>query len=474
MRILFLAAKLHTIEPFGIMSLASYLKRDGHHVALMEAEDPALIHRVEAWHPDIIGYSVCTGSERYYLELNRALKQRQRFLAVFGGPHPTFFPEMIHEPGVDALCRGEGELAFSEFCSKMEATGVPAAVPNFVVKTESGVVSLPPRPLVHDLDALPQPDRDLYYNVSDEIRNHRIRSFLASRGCVFRCTYCFNPAMDSLYDGNWRQVRTRSPRNLVDEIAGVVAAYPTDFVAFRESIFPLAQEWLQEFAADYKSRVALPFYCHLRLDLLNERAVQLLAQAGCYSANVGIETGNEDLRRRLLRRPMKNEAIVAGCNLLRKHGIKILSNNMLGLPGTTLQHDLETLELNQQCRPDYALAMLWQPYPGTELTRYATDNGYYQGNGADLDFTYYNRSHLKYLDAGQKRQVENLQKLFAVGVAIPALTPILHLLIRLRPNHLFKCIFRTMYLIFHQTEIFRHRMSLADWIVNLRHIAREA
>jgi hypothetical protein len=48
MRILFIAAKLHTIEPFGIRSLVPYLKRDGHEVALLEAEAPDLVAQVRA------------------------------------------------------------------------------------------------------------------------------------------------------------------------------------------------------------------------------------------------------------------------------------------------------------------------------------------------------------------------------------------------------------------------------------------
>jgi anaerobic magnesium-protoporphyrin IX monomethyl ester cyclase len=137
-------AKLATIEPFGVMSLAPCLKRDGHQVALLEAEDPDLPGKVRGWRPDVVGYSVCTGSEAYYLALNRALKTHASFYAVFGGPHGTFFPEVIREPGVDAVCRGEGELAFAEFCQRLQASGHPRAVPNFSVKDGLTVRSLPP------------------------------------------------------------------------------------------------------------------------------------------------------------------------------------------------------------------------------------------------------------------------------------------------------------------------------------------
>ena len=442
------------------MSLSPALRRDGHTVRLMEAEDPHLANRVAQYHPDVIGYSVCTGSQRYYLKVNRWLKRQFEFVSVFGGPHPTFFPEMIQTDGVDAICRGEGDLAFAEFCRKLEATGRLPVVPNFTVKTGGRVESLPPRPLVQDLDGLEFPDRELYYGVSEEIRDHRVRSFWAARGCPFACTYCFNPAMEDLYAGAWRHVRVRSPKSLVREIADVVGRYPTELIAFRESIFPLRVDWLREFASLYSSGVGLPFYCHLRLDLLNERNVALLAKAGCHSVNVGLETGNERLRRELLNRNPSNETLIAACRLLRKHRIRILANNMLGLPGSSFENDLETLRLNQQCRIDYALAMLWQPYPGTELARYAEANGHYVGNYDDLDFTYYGRSHLRFRTPQEKRRVENLQKLFAVAAVLPLATPLVKRLTRLRPNRVFNAIFRSAYFVFHQTEIFPHRMRL--------------
>jgi radical SAM superfamily enzyme YgiQ (UPF0313 family) len=280
--------------------------------------------------------------------------------------------------------------------------------------------------------------------------------------------------MDALYDGTWKHSRLRSPASLVEEIASVADAYPTEFIAFRESIFPLKLDWLAQFAAEYPRRVGLPFYCHLRLDLLTPENVALLAKAGCHSVNVGIEAGNETVRRELLGRRVRNERMIAACDMLRRAGIKILANSMLGLPGCSFERDLETLRLNQKCRPDYALAMIWQPYPGTKLEEYARAHGHYQGDYRDLDFTYYGRSHLRFASDLEKRRVENLQKLFAVASAVPTLTPLVKLMTRLPPNRVFRAIFRTVYLVFHQTEIFPHSTTTADWIQNFRHIALEA
>ncbi|MBT3294101.1 MAG: B12-binding domain-containing radical SAM protein [Verrucomicrobia bacterium] len=474
MKILFIAAKMHTIEPYGIMCLSPHLKAAGHSVRLYEAEDSALVDKVAEYEPQVIAYSVCTGSDRYYIALNRYLKQHLTFVSVFGGPHPTFFPEMIHEAGVDAICRGEGDHAFTDFCNALESSGYLVPVANFAIKQKGQVERCPPRPLIENLDALPFPDRDLYYTFSPEVSAHRVRSFLAARGCPFKCSYCFNPSMDALYEGTWHSPRIRSVGSLVDEIEGVAKKHATEFVAFRESIFPLKLAWLEEFAREYPARVGVPFYCHLRLDLLNKENVALLAKAGCHSVNVGIETGNEEIRRTLLGRNMTNETMINACRLLRQHGIKILANNMLGLPGGTLENDIETLKLNQRCKPDYALAMLWQPYPGTGLAKYAIANGHYKGDGTDLDFTYYDHSHLEFRSAKEKRRIENLQKLFAPAVALPSLTPLVKLMTHLPSNPIFKAIFGTMYLIVHQTDIFPHKMTLSEWGLNLRHIAKEA
>ena len=116
-------------EPQGIMSMSAVLKKAGHEVALTVAslEDPVAFAR--AFDPDILGYSVMTGSQRGYLELNlrmrealnplRAAAQKPPVLSVFGGPHPTFFPDMIDEPGVDGVCLGEGEDALLDLANEL-------------------------------------------------------------------------------------------------------------------------------------------------------------------------------------------------------------------------------------------------------------------------------------------------------------------------------------------------------------------
>jgi radical SAM superfamily enzyme YgiQ (UPF0313 family) len=464
----FLVAEPESIEPFGVMSLVPHLEARGYSCRLFDADSETLVPDLRRFAPGIVAYSVTTGAHRLYAELNRRLKEQLSFVSVFGGPHPTFFPDYLAEEGIDAIARGECDLAFAEFCERLAATGRPQATPGFHVEDGDEMRCGPLAPLVEDLDRLPFPSREVYYSLSPKIRGYTVRSFLASRGCPYACTYCFNRSMDQLYDGCYRRPRTRSPENLVEEIEQVTGRYPTEFLAFRESIFPLARSWLARFARLMRDRVRLPFYCHLRLDLLSEERVRLLREAGCHSVNVGIEAGRESVRAQQLGRAMSDDTIVRGCRLLRRAGIRILANNMLGLPGTGLAHDLDTLALNRRARPHYSLAMMYQPYPGTRLGEQAERDGWFDGDFDGLDFSYYDRSHLRFADPSDKRRVENLQRLFAVAAKLPLPVPLVERLVRLPPNRIFDTIFKTVYLVYHQSEIFPHRITAAGWMEHLK------
>ena len=121
MRVLFVEKQID-YEPLGLLYLSSVLRQAGHEVRLAIAadEDPVAVAR--AWQPDVVGYSVYTGSQTYYRDLNLRIKEAvPDVVSVFGGPHPTYFPEYVEEPGVDAVCIGEGEGAMLDLVEALEA-----------------------------------------------------------------------------------------------------------------------------------------------------------------------------------------------------------------------------------------------------------------------------------------------------------------------------------------------------------------
>jgi radical SAM superfamily enzyme YgiQ (UPF0313 family) len=76
--------------------------------------------KIERFSPQIIAYGGSTGEHKYYIPVNLKIKQKfPKIITIMGGPHATFFPEILEEANLDAVCIGEGEYAFLEFLDSM-------------------------------------------------------------------------------------------------------------------------------------------------------------------------------------------------------------------------------------------------------------------------------------------------------------------------------------------------------------------
>lgn len=413
MKFLFIT-KPFFIEPLGIMYISSAIKQSGHETALvLTSED--LEKKVSEFKPDFVGYSIMTGDQKFYDDINRKLKSKFDFFSVAGGPHPTFFSESLRNLSFDAFCVGEGEKAIQQFLENSSSKKIN----NFYFKGQDKLIRNPVQDLISSLDDIPFPDRELVFNFP-EIKNGPIKHFIASRGCPFNCSYCFNERFSELYEGKGKRTRFRSVENLVSEVKEVVSASPTRFVYFQDDTFTLNSDWLSSFAELYSQKIKLPFHCHVRANTINEERVESLKKAGCYSVHIAAETADDKLRNEILNRKMSKEQIFSASELLRKNRIKFMMQNMIGLPEGSLEKDLETLEMNIQSQPDYSWVSIFQPYPGTQLGELCKTKGYYTGDFNDLGDNFFDSSKLNF-SSQYKNQLSNLQKLFAVAVEYPGL-----------------------------------------------------
>jgi anaerobic magnesium-protoporphyrin IX monomethyl ester cyclase len=465
LRVLFVTKSVGLTEPLGIMYLSSALKSAGHQTFFLNAEhsrDP--LAQAESFSPDILAYSLTTGLQNYYLSLNRQLRQRlPQALSVFGGPHATFFPEMIEEEGVDVVCRGEGEQAIVELAERLSSGKSIAEIQNLWVKDNGRIRHNPPRPLVTDLDSIQHPDRQLVYAQDRWVREYPIKHFITTRGCPYDCTYCFNHALAEIYSresgGGSKRVRLRSVDDLIAEAKEVASQYPLQLVRFVSDIFILSRQWLAEFAEKFPKEIGLPFSCNVRANLIDEEVASLLKTGGCISVLMGVESGDEELRNRVLGRRMSTETIVNAAKCLHRQHIAIYSQNMLGLPGETFKQALSTMQLNSKIKAEFAWASIFQPYPRTRLGEYAVNKGYYDGSYSDLEITYHSRSPLTFKVKGDKRRIESLHRLFSLGAAMPALTGVVQETCILPPNPLTTLLYRLWYGLALKSRIFPIRYN---------------
>ncbi len=468
MRVLFVQKQID-YEPLGLLYLSSALRQAGHEVRLSIAttEDPVAVAR--AWQPDVLGYSVYTGSQAYYRDLNLRIKGAVQAVSVFGGPHPTYFPEFIEEPGVDAVCVGEGEGAMLDLVQALDDGKPLAGIENWWFKLDGGQIQRNPvRAAENDLDSIAFPDRELLFEADEFTRQSGIKHFITSRGCPYDCTYCFNHALAEVYRGKGKRLRQMSVDKVIEEVRWVQQRYPMQFVVFLDDLFIVYESWLQELAAKFPREIGLPFFCNVRANLVTPAKIELLKQAGCASVGMGLETGNPELRNEILKRNMSDEQIIEASNLIRRAGIELLTTNMLGLPGASLGHDLETLALNHACKPAYANAFLYQPYPRTELGDYARNGGYVEGALDDIDPSAWERSVLRFSTPEEKRQIENLNKLFALAVEWPRITGLVLRLTKLPPNPLFRLAYKLWKGYAVKNRIHPYRPSMGEFLQTVR------
>jgi hypothetical protein len=181
----------------------------------------------------------------------------------------------------------------------------------------------------------------------------------------------------------------------------------------------------------------------MRPEKATKKVVRMLADAGCTGVGVGIESGSERLRRGVLGRNVSDAQILDGCANLKGHGIRLLSFSMVGIPGESVEDALRTLALNVACGVDYAAATILQPYPGTEISRWACEHGYFDGDFDAVSYSYFSASPLRFERPGDRDRFTMLQRLFGLAVEFPEVRTRIRRLVELPPGRFHEVLFDT-------------------------------
>jgi len=232
---------------------------------------------------------------------------------------------------------------------------------------------------------------------------------------------------------------------VIEELKEVRDRYPyRRLVAFYDDVLWMDYDWLFELLEKYQREIALPFGCTMTPKRVNEDVVRRLKDAGLIVTGLAPETGDENVRKELLKKPMSNEDYEEAAALLHRYDIPFTTGTILALPGEDMERAMASLELSRKLKPVFAWSSLFQPYPGIDLTRFAQEQGMIPPLAyLDIGESLYNKS---LLDQPDRARLENLQKLYFVSVRFPKLFPLVRKLIELPPNPIFKGIFLCGYI----------------------------
>jgi radical SAM superfamily enzyme YgiQ (UPF0313 family) len=459
-------------QMLGIMQISSVLKQNGFTTDVSIGSEQQVLRDVIEKKPKVVGFYCTTGFHHKNVSLAAKLKQlpEHGVITIFGGPHPTFVPDLIQENGVDIICRGEGEYAVLELLQALRDGLDYTGIGNLTVKKDGFIIENPLRPLC-DVDLLPYPDRELYKGI-DHIYTAKRQEVMLGRGCPFSCNFCSADAYRELYRGFGSYVRLRSVRTAIEELKHVKSRYQPSCFFFHDDTFTCDAAYSKEFLGTYRKEIGLPFSCLVRADLISDEYIGLLKSAGCYLVAFGVESGDQQLRSTVLKKNISDDQIINCAQLLHKYEIPFATFNMVGLPGENLGQVWETVDLNVRIKPAWAWFSLYQTLPRTALAEYALNQGYVQTvDVASSDANFHEDSNLL-RNHPEGRQISRLKCCANVVVKFPVFRGLIKYICLNSPlDTLFELIEKTMYFICYYRRL-TYNMGFRDAVASAFFIFR--
>jgi radical SAM superfamily enzyme YgiQ (UPF0313 family) len=378
------------LERGGFETYAVYYKgfNSQNPAATTQREVDLLRERIAEKKPFLIGLSVMSSM---YLEtvdlVIGAIKTSFDIPVVCGGAYATMFPGHFLDRGVEFVIRSDGEEPLYRLAGAVYNKTGYHDIPSLCYRTEDGNV-------VNDIGAL-QVDIDRYglpaivgknacyienntLVPGDPQRNAVSYEVIASRGCPFTCSYCCCVNLRRLLPKGTPPVRSRSVKSVIDEL--IVAKRELKrlvYIHFYDEIFPNSPGWVEEFAAEYKKHIRLPFAIWSHPQMVSADMLQKLVGAGLREVTTGIQSGSEHIRRDVFHRYEKQEDIIRAAKILRESGVRWISYDfMLQHPFESDEDLMETFEILNHFQTPFELQLHGLNFlPGTDIVPLAVEKG---------------------------------------------------------------------------------------------------
>jgi anaerobic magnesium-protoporphyrin IX monomethyl ester cyclase len=425
-------------ESLAVADLGAHLLRLGHTVQLLLGdEEPRLRRAIRRAAPDLVIIPCPVGGHLRALRDARLAKQvRPECLTLLGGTYATFAPELARRAEVDLVLRGEAEGSVGELARHLDLGRSWTDVPSLCFEQDGELICNPMRPLLTDLDDLPPPARELYFRYPF-LAAFPWKKFATGRGCVYDCAFCWNGSLRAMTGAGAGFVRRKSPARAVAEVLAVRERHPLRRVHFSDDLFTIHPAWLDEFALRYATDVGLPFTCNSAVQQISPRAVYTLRRAGCAGVAIGVETGNAELRRKILNKRVSDDAIRSAAGLIKGEGMRLTTFNMVGSPGETAEDVWKTIALNREIKADSVRVSIAIPLPHTAFEETALSLGFAENRVVAEDVSRLDEARIV-VDGEHRQALLNLFLLFRAGVHLPKLDPLVRRLARLPSERLLR------------------------------------
>lgn len=352
--------------PFGLMSLAAYIREQGHRVIIEDyivfPYSKSRIPRViKEFQPQVIGTTGVTMNIKRAVSILKDYKEAcPSAITVMGGPHVTFDAQdmLANNPHVDFIVRGEGEITFTELLECIRNSSDPSSISGISFRQDGEIVHNEMRPFIDDINILPYPARDLI-----ALNRYKALGFpinmVTSRGCPHKCIFCVGSRMVG------RKVRYFNVERVVDEFQ-MLSKLGFNQINIVDDLFTSNKSRCMAICDEIKRRgINHPWTAFARVDTVSRELLLSMKEAGCTMLCFGVESGNQEILNTVRKKITldKCREAIALCNEV---GISPMASYILGLPGESSETIKQTMEFAKSLTPNYGYHIL-APFPGTEV-----------------------------------------------------------------------------------------------------------
>lgn len=361
----------------GLLHLAAHVREHGFEPTILESDIldldfDGVADRIIADAPAYVGITLFTvgvwGSARIARRVKKALPDTK---VIVGGPHISSMGlETIKRfPEFDVAVQGEGEKILIALLEAFEAGGDLAKVPGIIYRKGGKTAVNPPPNLELVLDDLPFPAWDLlpkfpqaYKPAVYDYPRGPVATIAASRGCPFHCKFCDTSTFGA-------KVRYYSPQKVFEMMQYLQKRWGVRHVMFVDDLFLASRQRTTELCnLILANNFKMTWTCDARVDTVKPDLLDLMKRAGCWQISFGLETGSDDMLRRMDKsaRVEKSERAV---NWSAEAGIRIKGLFMLGYPGETPETIQMTKDFVRRIPMTIMNLTKFTPYPGSPVYR---------------------------------------------------------------------------------------------------------
>lgn len=271
--------------PLGILYLASWVRDNGHEVAIydgtFESGPETFAEALSTHEPDVVGISALLPTRSHALTLAQ-MADESGAVVVIGGPDPTLDPApYLTDAAVDVVVHHEGEQTITRLLDLFDQSALTLETletePGVAFRSKGSITVNQPRPPIENLDELPLPARDLvdmnrYLHLWEAENGYSSMTISTSRGCPYNCEWC----QDAVHGPSFRQ---RSPANVAAEIESLKANFEIERLRMVDDVDGIERDWFEQWAKEVDSRDAvIPFEA---LNELQRQDLPLLDVGDC-------------------------------------------------------------------------------------------------------------------------------------------------------------------------------------------------